>query len=288
MWPRCWLRRKDDVNQVHALIKALQADEATDNVTAKNTPTQDDSTKKLATTEFVKAAGRLNRILVYRISGGVQQVSINGAAFTTTGAGAYTPEAGMKFIRAQAIGGGGAGAGAGSAAAGNVSLGGPGGAGAYGVGLYSAAEVGASKPVVVGAAGVPASNANGFAGGTSSIGALLSCPGGNGGQVFQNQVPPAVNGNGNTSSAPTGANLLSVVGFAGGATFASAANANAMVGGPGGSSHFGPGPVGPAGNSNGAAASNYGTGGSGCCITSGNAVAGGAGAPGVVIIEEYV
>lgn len=267
----------------------MDADPATGNVVATNTPPADDSSKKLATTEHVKAAGRLNRILVYRRNAGTQEVSINGAAFTATGAGTYTPATGIKFIKAQVLGGGGAGGGAGGAAAGNISLGAPGSSGAYGVGMYTAAEVGASKTVIVGVGGVAASNANGFAGGSSSIGSLLVATGGTGGGTLANQVPPAVNGNGVPTAVPTGANLLAVAGTAGPATFGSSANANGMLGGSGGSSVFGGGPTGPAGNVTGASATNYGTGGSGMAVNqSGGSGAGGAGAAGVVIIEEYI
>jgi hypothetical protein len=170
-----------------------------------------------------------------------------------------------------------------------VSLGAPGTCGAYGVGIYTATDVGASKAISVGVGGVAASNANGFAGGTTSIGTLLVAVGGTGGGTLANQVPPAVNGNGVPTAVPTGANLLAVAGTAGPATFASSANANGMLGGSGGSSVLGGGPTGPAGNVTGASATNYGTGGSGCVVNqSGGSAAGGAGASGVVIIEEYV
>jgi hypothetical protein len=234
-------------------------------------------------------AGKLNRTLVYRISGGVQQVSINGAAFTATGAGTYTPATGMKFVKAQVLGGGGAGGGAGGAAVSNASLGAPGSSGAYGVGVFTSTDIGASKTVTVGAGGVAASNTAGTVGGTSSVGSLITAPGGSGGGLLTNQVPPAVNGNGAGSSVATGANLLAVGGAAGPASFASSAVANGMLAGSGGSSFFGPGPSGPAGNNAGVAATNYGTGGSGCVLNqAGGSAAGGAGAAGVVVIEEYV
>lgn len=162
-------------------------------------------------------SGKLSRVLVYRLSGGVQQVSINGGAFSTTGAGAYTPGAGMKFAICKALGGGGGGSGCGGAASGNVSLGAPGSSGAYGVSMLTRAQIGASQAITVGAGGPSASNAAGTAGGTSSVGTLLTAPGGSGGSILSNQVPPAVNGNGVGSSAPTGANMISVSGQAGAA-----------------------------------------------------------------------
>ena len=232
---------------------------------------------------------RLNRILVFRRSAGVQQVSINGGAFGTTGASTYTPDAGMSIIKAEVLGGGGAGGGSGGAGASNASLGAPGSSGAYGVSMFTALEVGASQAITVGLGGTGVSNAAGNAGSASSIGALISCPGGTGGGLLSNQVPPAVNGNGVGSSAPTGANLLAVSGQAGSASFASSANANGMLGGAGGSSPLGAGVPGPAGNNAGANAVNYGTGGSGTVVNqAGGSATGGSGAAGVVIIEEYV
>lgn len=270
------------------IARSLTASTSGD-LTAANTPAQSDSSSLLATTGYVKAGGRLSRTLVYRRSAGVQQVSIDGAAYTATGASTYTPATGMQFIIARVLGGGGAGGGAGGAAAGNASLGAPGSSGAFGVSRFTAAEVGASQAITVGLGGAQASNAAGGAGGASSVGALISAPGGSGGGTLTNQVPPAVNGNGTGSSAPTGANLLSVSGQAGPASFASSSNANGMLGGSGGTSHLGPGPSGPAGNSAGASASNYGTGGSGCVLNqAGGSTSGGNGAAGVVIIEEYV
>ncbi|RSZ56155.1 hypothetical protein HF313_09800 [Massilia atriviolacea] len=258
-------------------------------VTAKATPAPDDSSKRLATTEYVKVAGRLNRILVYRMNAGVQQVSINGSAFTPTGAGLYTPATGMMFIKAQVQGGGGAAGGTGAAAAGNVSVGAPGASGACGVSLFSSVDIGASKAVTVGAGGVAAPNAAGTGGGASSIGTLLSAPGGAGGTLLNNVAPPAVIGNSAGSAAPTGANLLALVGAAGSATFASSSLANGMLGGCGGSSPLGAGPAGAAGNAAAISASNYGTGGSGVAVNqTGGALAGGHGAAGVVVIEEYI
>lgn len=258
-------------------------------VTAKTTPAPDDSSKRLATTDYVKVAGRLNRILVYRMNAGVQQVSINGSAFTPTGAGLYTPATGMMFIKAQVQGGGGAGGGAGGATAGNVSAGAPGASGACGVSLFSSVDIGASKAVTVGAGGVAAANTGGTTGATSSIGTLLAAPGGAGGSSLNNQVPPAVIGNSLGSAGPTGANLLSVIGAAGAATFASSAVANGMLGGCGGASPLGPGPAGAPGNVAGTSAANYGTGGSGVAVNqTGGALAGGHGAAGLVVIEEYI
>lgn len=235
------------------------------------------------------AAGRLNRVLTYRLSGGVQQVSINGGAFTTTGASAYTPDAEMKFVIATAQGGGGAGAGAGGAGASNVSVGAPGASGAFGRGRFTVADIGASKTITVGAGGAKASNTAGTNGGASSVGSLLVSPGGTGGGLLNNQVPPAVNGNG-TGLAPTaGDNLLGIAGAAGTPTFAGSASANGMFAGSGGASPFGPGPCGPAGNNAGVDAFNIGTGGTGVALNqAGGSAAGGNGAPGLVIIEEYI
>ena len=244
-----------------------------------------------ATTAFVGAAiaaasGRLTRTLVYRRIAGVQNVSIDGGAFTTSGASTYTRGASVSFAEIEAQGAGGAGGGAGGATAGNVSLGAPGTSGAYGIGRFTAATIGASAMVVTcGAGGVPVSNAAGGVGGTSAVGALITAIGGTGGGIFNNQAPPVVNGNGAGPSA-VGANMYSASGSATIQSFA--VSSSALIPAGGGASMFGPGPIGPAGNTNGISAANYGTGGSGVALNStGGTATGGAGADGIVIIREF-
>src|SRR5439155_692722 len=71
-----------------------------------------------------------------------------------TVSGTYTPTAGMKYCIIEVIGGGGGAGGAKPTAAGEVSASGAGAGGGYSRGVYSAATIGASKAVVIGAGGV--------------------------------------------------------------------------------------------------------------------------------------
>jgi hypothetical protein len=239
--------------------------------------------------DWQEETGRLARTLVYTRIAGVQNVSVNGAAFTTVGAGLYTRGLGVKYAIAEAQGAGGAGGGAfgTGASAGNVSMGAPGASGSYGKSLFLAATLGTSQAITVGAKGAGVAGGTGLSGGASSVGSLLTAPGGIGGTQFANQVPPSYNGNGAVVSAPTGANLVSVQGLS---PFASIGLAAANgISGAGGSSQFGQGAPGPAFNTVGSNAVNPGSGGSGTVLNNaGGSATGGAGGDGLVIISEYM
>ncbi|MFM0495583.1 hypothetical protein [Paraburkholderia caledonica] len=238
-------------------------------------------------TQLKKAvAGRLLRTSVYAIVSGQQQVSVNGAAFTTTGATVFTPLSGTNTIIGEAQGGGGGGGGASGAGATTVSMGAPGGSGSYGKAIWAIGVFGASQSITVGAGGVGAVSA-GANGATSSIGTLLTSPGGIGGGISNNVTPPSVNGNGSFSSAVTGTGILySCRGIANQVTMGLSTSSG--IGGNGGSSQFGTGANGPGINTNGASAVNYGTGGSGVVVNqSGGNGTGGSGFAGIVIISEY-
>lgn len=210
---------------------------------------------------------------------------INVQVFTASGT--YTPTPGMGSVVVEVLGGGGAGGGGIQPFSGNVSLGAPGGAGSFGSGRFTAASVGVSQAVTVGAGGVPGFGASGGNGGTSSFGALLSAPGGVGGLMLNNQVPPSINGNGVPSSAPSGANISSGRGGTGNVAFA--VNASTGHGGEGGASRVGGGAAGNAINANGANAASPGSGGSGSATNNGGGgnYSGGAGAAGLVVVWEY-
>jgi hypothetical protein len=204
-----------------------------------------------------------------------------------TASGTYTPTPGTQTARVRAIGGGGGGAGGTLPSVGNVSLGSPGGSASYGEALFTAAQIGASQVVTIGAGGTAAAGAAGGNGGTTSLGGLLSAPGGVGGAMLNNQTPPTVNGTGTYATAASGANLFAVRG--GAAAISIAVSATAGQGAPGGNSPFGVGGPGSAANANGAAALNFGAGGAGalCNNGGGGSYSGGAGMPGIIIIEEY-
>jgi hypothetical protein len=233
-----------------------------------------------------QATGRLLRTTIYTNPAGTQLVSVGGGAATSTGATTFTPLSSTTFAIVEVQGGGSAGAGAGGAGASTVSMGAPGMSGAYGKSRFTSAQIGASQAITVGAGGAAASNAAGGNGGSSSFGSLLSAPGGTGGGLSNNVTPPSVNGNGSFTTAPTGANLVSMRGASNQATFGLSTTSG--IAGIGGSSPFGNGAAGPGLNTTGLSAVNPGTGGSGCVLNqSGGSAAGGAGFGGIVVVQEF-
>lgn len=94
--------------------------------------------------------------------------------------GTYTPTAGMVFCIVECIGGGGGSGGATSAVGKNCGSGG-GGGGGYSRSRLTAAQVGASQTVTIGAGGsAGTSSTNGGAGGDTSFGVLVIGKGGQG------------------------------------------------------------------------------------------------------------
>lgn len=223
--------------------------------------------------------------------------SVVRQVFTSTGT--YTPTSGMVDCDMECVGGGGGGGSASATGAGQLSVGGGGGSGEYARGIFSAATIGASKTVTIGAAGT-AGTAGGAGGngGTSSVGStLISSGGGTGGgasggapHIGGDMYPGGAGGTGGTGGD------FRVQGAPGGwgISLAFAALAFGLPGGGyGGSSYFGGGAlaVGTINTSSaGNAATGYGGGGGGAAnLTSeGSARDGGAGVKGVVIITEYV
>jgi hypothetical protein len=205
-----------------------------------------------------------------------------------TSSGTYTPSAGMLYCIIECVGAGGGGGGvAGNAS--NAAGAAGGGAGGYSRKIASAATVGASQSVTIGAAGTGAAagNNNGGAGGQTSVGSLCVANGGAGGNGT-NTFPAATPGAGGTA----GTGDVASPGSAGGGAWAGAASVvNSVVSGGGGSGPFGEGglPVfANAGVAAGAVASGYGAGGSGAAAhASTSNAAGGAGVAGFVFITEF-
>lgn len=210
---------------------------------------------------------------------------INIQTFTTSGT--YTPTPGTNSIIVEAVGGGGSGGAAPATGASTCSAAAGGGAGAYAKSRYTNGFSGGIA-VTIGAAGVgPAAGLNsGNTGGTTTFGALISCPGGTGGLAIAAFTPPAGGGsNGNNTAAPTGGNILALAGMAGanGQAFA-AGNPQA---GAGGSNPLGTGGWAPTGNGARAPAG-YGAGSSGANAQNSSAAQAGLdGTRGVVIVYEY-
>lgn len=201
--------------------------------------------------------------------------------------GTYTPTPGMATCIIEAQGGGGCGGGAAFPSASFVSVGAPGTCGSYGKGQFTAAAIGVSKAVAIGAAGASGGSGAGGNGGATSVGALISAPGGIGGGANAAAVPPIFNGNGAYAGAPSGASLVSIQGAAGSSTFG--VNALVGIGGTSGSTIFGPSSPGPSANSTPSAALNFGVGGAGCFLNNsgGGPLVGGSAKGGIIIIWEY-
>lgn len=212
-----------------------------------------------------------------------------------TSTGTYTPTAGMKYCDVEVVGGGGGGGGTGATGADTVAAAGAGGGGGYSRKIFTAATIGVSQAVTIGAGGTaaPASNTTGGTGGTTSFGALISATGGNGG--FGTAASGSSGGiatSGGFGGAGSGGDFNTFGNSGGtGIAFFFASGSFACMG-LGGSSFFGGGSQ-PAtlssGGTQGTAGTSYGGGGGGGIAGINQAAqAGGSGAPGVVVITEYV
>lgn len=230
--------------------------------------------------------GRLLRTTVYQIVSGNQQVSIDGGAFTTTGATTFSTLSGTKSVEIEIHGGGAAGGSSGGTNASTVAVGGGGGAGGYGKSIVAAPL--SSIAVTVGEAGNPgvAGITVGGNGGATSFGAILTASGGGGGlggapvSVF----PGLTNAGG--PGASTNGNVISAGGAYGGVGLAF--SLGVVASGNGAPSVFGGG-GGQASVANGDPAKAYGAGGGGAATAPnfGAGRIGGAGGPGIVIVREF-
>lgn len=230
----------------------------------------------------ITTSGSGNTITISRTTPGID--IIGRQVFTSSGT--YTPTTNMLFADIQVIGGGG---GAGGSSGTQLTFGGAGGGGGYAQGLFTAATIGASQPVTIGAGGNGAvGSASGTNGGTSSVGALISATGGAGGTGGFNGFTiglPGVGGVGSGGDFQTHGTPGTVGSIA--STFATT--------GAGGSTFFGGGAVGiyvsgaTPGSGNGNNATSYGGGGSGSISAANGAInRGGNGFQGIVIITEYI
>lgn len=208
-----------------------------------------------------------------------------------TGNGTYTPTTGMKYCTVEAQGGGGGGAGCPLTGAAQVAAGGGGGGGGYARKTFSAATIGASQTVTIGTGGAGGvGNAAGADGVDTTFGALLTAGKGSGGANAGAAVTTTVSG----GAGGTGNGDVNRSGTAGGPSFGTYIGTSpAISSGYGGSTALGGGGVSVSGtstSSNGNTGANYGSGGSGAANTDNQASArnGGVGAPGIVIVTEYL
>ncbi len=221
--------------------------------------------------------------------------SVNTQVFT--GNGTYTPTSGMKYCIIEVMGGGGGGGGCSSTGGATVGASGGGGAGGYSRKTVTAATIGASQSVTVGAGGAAGGvgNTTGTTGGTTSVGAIISATGGVGGTFPDVGSAIVVSGSGGAGGIGSSGDF-NIQGGAGGASFGALVGAvRAVYSGQGGNSVYGGGGISGCSSTDatqitGAAGNNYGSGGAGGMNTTNNGTgaAGGAGKAGLVVITEYI
>ena len=215
--------------------------------------------------------------------------------FSIAGSTTYTPTSGMATCITEVVGAGGGGGGVGANAT-HIHASAGGGSGAYSRAFKTAAQVGASQNVTVGAKGTSASNAAGTAGGDTFVGAnlaasLCGAKGGGGGARSNSSAPGGAGGAG--GAAASGVGDVKAGGCSGGSGyFCSGSEGVYIPSGYGGSSFFGGGPAGvvppiASGFTAGIAATAYGSGGGAAAAYDTGAGAGGAGSDGIVVITEY-
>jgi hypothetical protein len=209
---------------------------------------------------------------------------------TFSASGTYTPNANMLYAMVEAWGGGGGSGGAVGPAIGASS--GGGGAGAYSRKTMSKATIGSSQTVTIGGGGSAGSGTGptaGGNGGTTSLGSLVTAPGGSGSAACNANVGLQAGGAGGVA----GTADLAGIGQPGGSTGGYTSGFSA--GGQGGSTLVGAGGISVFVNAGGGgftqvgqAGTGYGSGASGAVVYSGGGTANGAaGQGGYMIVTEY-
>ncbi|MDK9904812.1 hypothetical protein MN549_25595 [Klebsiella pneumoniae] len=204
-----------------------------------------------------------------------------------TSSALITKSAGAKKWRIRALGAGAGSSAAPATAAGQVSISNGGGAGAYAEGIYDVSAL-SSATVTIGSGGVggTAISPYGGDGGTTSVGTLISAPGGKAGLPAGPANPPFQPVANTNSNSPTGWNIIGTSGS--GSEAAVAVSTSYAAGSRGANSQLGVGGSVPAINMPANTGGGYGSGASGCSNgVSQSLKPGASGRDGVVIIEEY-
>jgi hypothetical protein len=201
--------------------------------------------------------------------------------------GTYTPAAGLTYAVIECVGGGGGGGGTAASGASQTNSAGGGGGGGYSRKVVTVANIGVSQVVTVGdgGAGGAAGNNNGVAGTDTSVGTLCV---GKGGALGTGSA--AGSGGQGGAGGVAGTGDFSIPGGQGSFGAGSGASSPQIPGGGGGMAGggFGAGAVMLSASFPGNPGGNYGGGGGGGYSRLGAAAqAGGAGAPGIVIITEF-
>lgn len=195
--------------------------------------------------------------------------------------------AGAKKWKIKAVGGGGGSSAAVATGAGQTSISNGGGAGAYAEGIYDVTAIN-SLQVTVGAGGTAGTSSSTYGGdgGTTSVGTLISCPGGKAGQPAGPANPPFQPVANSNSNSPTGWNIF---GFSGpGSAAGFAISTDVTIGSRGSDGLMGIGGAVQSINRAAVTGGGWGSGASGCSNGPSQSLRNGAaGRPGIVIIEEY-
>lgn len=211
-----------------------------------------------------------------------------------TSSGTYTPTPGTKKIRVRAVGGGGGGGGVPAASSSTQATAKGGESGAY-VEAIITLETTADIIVTIGTggAGGAAGSNTGVDGGATTLGSLLTCPGGKGGEGGSTNVTSFVTSDASSKMAPT---TTGTIVFAIGTCRPSLGRIGlasaSSVGGAGGSSIIGfgggGGTVNTGSRTESVSGAGFGAGGGGgsSCVGSA-AMAGAAGTSGAILIEEF-
>lgn len=239
------------------------------------TPTAGDNDTSLATTAFVATA----------VAAGVGKAPTYQRILAT---GTYTPPVGLIRAKVKVVSGGGGGH-YGRPAPSQGAAGSGGGGGGEAEAVLTAAQIGASQAMTIGAGG---SGGNGATpttptgGGTTSFGSLLIASGGNVGLNIASTVGPQMTRGGAGGVGTTGTVLRG--GQHGAPAFVIAGNtANGLIGSNGGGTTEGRGGLGGMDTVDGTAGE-FGGGGGGTSVSRGGpATNGGAGGTGLILIEEW-
>ena len=208
-----------------------------------------------------------------------------------TSSGTYTPTSGMLYCLVREVGGGG-GSGGAAGGAGTGAASGGGGSGGYNESFFSAATIGASQTVTIGAAGTAGTSiTSGGTGGTTSLGSLLTANGGVG-SVNSTASSGGITAGGAGGTTSTGAGIFAIIGQTGSNGINFTATSSYYIPGNGGSNPLGEGALGIAqfanNPSSGGAGTGYGAGASGGGVSgTSSSVLGAAGTKGIMIIYEY-
>ena len=211
--------------------------------------------------------------------------SVNIQSFTSSGT--YTPTTGMQYCIIFCVGGGGGGGGTAASSSGTSAAGG-GGGGALSIKYASAATIGASKTLTIGAGGTAATAGvnSGGTGGDTSISTICVAKGGQGGSgASANSF--ATGGAGGALASGTGD--VKISGNKGGVgMWSTSSQVYGTITGQGGSAPFIGGYISAIFSSAGSAGENYGAGGQGGSDASNTSKAGGVGFGGLVFVIEFI